>query len=87
MKNVRIKLNYLAYAGDMRSAGQIVRDLGLTYSLWVPQTLYDQIWLFNCDNLPDPFPPFISEITESPRSLIGYGLSAQDAEDVIRRAS
>lgn len=60
---------------------QIMKDLGITYSLAVPQPITDQWWFFGCKNLPVHLPEFIKihdfkDITR----LEGRGLSKENIE-------
>jgi len=54
-------------------------ELGITYQHATPQSMGDQWWFWNCENLPEPLPPFLAELKLTPKEAVGYGLSASDA--------
>ena len=41
-------------------AQTVMKELGITYRLAVPQTLGDQWWFFGCQNIPEPMPKYLS---------------------------
>lgn len=61
-------------------AQKVMRDHGITYDHAVPQSIADCWWFFNCKNVPDPIPSFLSPIKRKPTDLIGFGLSKETAE-------
>lgn len=61
-------------------AQKVMGDLGITYDHAVPQSISDCWWFFNCKNVPDPTPSFLSPIKRKPTELIGFGLSKETAE-------
>ena len=59
-------------------------DLGIEFEKAVVQTIADQIWYFNCTNVPDPLPKGW-EVLETPlHELIGWGLTKKDVEYLNR---
>lgn len=61
-------------------AQKVMSNLGITYDHAVPQSIADCWWFFNCKNVPDPMPGFLSPIKRKPTDLIGFGLSKETAE-------
>ena len=61
-------------------AQKVMGDLGITYDYAVPQSIADCWWFFNCKNVPEPIPGFLSHIKRKPTELIGFGLSKETAE-------
>lgn len=61
-------------------AQKVMSNLGITYDHAVPQSIADCWWFFNCKNVPDPTPSFLSTIKRKPTELIGFGLSKETAE-------
>lgn len=64
----KIHLRYDLYADSMERhkkgesyehPSKVLGRLGITYKEWIPQTLFDQIWLIDCDNVPDELPEYI----------------------------
>jgi hypothetical protein len=55
-----------------------MKKLGITYQLAVPQSIADQWWFWNCENIPDKLPKYITELKLNPMDCIGFGLSAED---------
>jgi len=58
---------------------EIMKNLGITYQHATPQSLGDQWWFWNCENLPEKLPPYLEVADLEPMDKIGYGLSEQDA--------
>lgn len=67
-----------------KHAQLIMKELGITYQIAVPQSMGDQWWFFNCENVPDPLPENLTLITQSPHEMIGYGLSKEDADSIVK---
>jgi hypothetical protein len=58
---------------------EVMKELEITYQIAVPQSIADQWWFWNCENIPDPLPEYLSELDLDPMDCIGYGLSAEEA--------
>ena len=78
---MNLRYNYLtAYdSGEKRHAQAVMRELGITYQHGTPQTVGDQWWFWNCKNVPDVLPSYLSELDLSPMECIGFGLSEEEA--------
>ena len=48
--------------GENRHAQVVMKELGITYKHGIPQTLGDQWWFLNCENIPDELPKYITEL-------------------------
>lgn len=59
-----------------------MKELGISYQHSTPQSMGDQWWFWNCENVPDPLPEFLSVADLKPMECIGYGLSQADAEAI-----
>jgi len=59
-----------------------MRELGITYTNATPQSMGDQWWFWNCENLPEALPPFLTEIKSDPMKMVGFGLSQKEAESI-----
>ena len=59
-----------------------MKELKIKYSHSTPQSMGDQWWFWNCENIPDPLPIFLSVADLNPMKCIGYGLSKQEAEEI-----
>jgi hypothetical protein len=79
MKN--LKFNYLtAYMNGVKGhAQEVMEKLGITYQHATPQTMGDQWWFWNCENIPEELPEYITELKSKPMDCIGFGLSEEDA--------
>lgn len=60
MKHLRYDCMGAAYSGESRHPQVVMRELGVTYELAIPQSLGDQWWLFNCDH--GDLPSFTTEM-------------------------
>lgn len=65
--------------GETRHAQKVMRELGITYQHATPQSLGDQFWFWNCENVPDDLPGYIEELNLDPMECIGFGLSREMA--------
>ncbi len=73
-------LNGSCVAGENRHAQTMMEDLGITYEHSTPQSLYD-CWVFwNCENIPDVLPEWITEMEDGPMKYIGHGLTEEVAQ-------
>jgi hypothetical protein len=59
-----------------------MKELGITYQHATPQSMGDQWWFWNCGNIPENLPPFLSNLALDPMQYIGFGLSKIDAEKI-----
>lgn len=62
---------------------KIMKDLGIEYQHATPQSLYEQWWFWNCENIPEPLPEYLSILKLEPIEAIGYGLSVEDAANIV----
>lgn len=81
MKHLRLCLYTKLIDGDKRHAQRVIRDMGITYRYAVPQSIADQWWFLDCQNVPDQLPAFISRMDDfDPQKSVGYGLSQEMAD-------
>jgi len=71
-----------ALAGDTRHPQHVMRDLGITYQVAVPQSLGDCWWFFNCENVPEQLPAHITSKPLDDVFFLGHGLSKADAQKI-----
>lgn len=67
---------------ETRHAQAVMKELGITYQHATPQSMGDQWWFWNCENVPDDIPGFLTELELDPMECIGYGLSKEIAEKI-----
>lgn len=60
-----------------------MEELGITYQHATPQSISDQWWFWNCENIPNELPKYITELEINPMDQIGYGLSEAKAKEII----
>jgi hypothetical protein len=71
--------------GETRHAQVVMKELGITYQCVTPQSMSDSFWFWNCENIPDNLPKYISELEiESPLKYVGWGLSKQEALNIMK---
>lgn len=90
MQQVKEKGKHLRY--DLMSASfdcsedrhpQIVmKELGVTYQHATPQSMGDQWWFWNCENIPKELPKYFSELNLDPMKCVGWGLSEDQANKI-----
>lgn len=73
----------IPYDGSKEHPQHIMKRLGISYQHSTPQSIADQWWFWNCENIPDPLPKNIRvlDITD-PAEMISYGLSKEIAEKI-----
>jgi len=60
---------------------QTMNRLGITYQHATPQSMGDQWWFWNCENVPEPLPQRFSILEcKDPFKMVGWGLSKEDAK-------
>ncbi len=64
---------------------KVMQELGITYHVATPQSMYDTWWFWNCGGIPSPLPTFLRELKIRPHDAIGYGLSRQEADAIQAR--
>jgi len=65
--------------GETRHAQEVMKSLGITYQFAVPQSLFDSWWFWNCENVPDKLPSYLTVLDLDPMQCIGNGLSHAQA--------
>ena len=69
--------------GEMRHAQAVMRELGITYQTSTPQSMSDSFWFWNCENVPEILPKYITELEISdPLEWVGWGLSEEEALEI-----
>lgn len=87
MKPKHLRYDYMEAGlgcGENRHAQEVMEELGIKYQLSVPQSLGDQWWFFNCTNIPDKLPSYITILKVKPEKCIGFGLSERDVREIKR---
>jgi len=74
-------LRISTYYNDEHPQRMMIR-LGITYQHATPQSMGDQWWFWNCENVPEELPEHISKLNSDPMECIGLGLSKEDAERI-----
>lgn len=64
--NLRYDLRGAAEAGRSEHPSRVVRALGIEYDFAEPMTIGDCIIFFDCAHVPDPLPPFLTELVGEP---------------------
>lgn len=62
---------------------EVMKELGITYQMATPQSMTDEWWFWNCENIPNPLPDFLYEFKLDPVKAIGRGLNKEDADMII----
>lgn len=80
--HLKFDLAYGMLKGQIRPNGHpqdVMRELRITYQHATPQSVADQWWFWNCKNIPESLPGYLSELNVDPIDIIGFGLSEEDA--------
>jgi hypothetical protein len=81
--NLRYSLRKADDAGVKKHPQIVMRELGITYQIATPQSIADQWWFWNCAGMPDPLPPYLTELTVAPHKAIGNGLTRPEADAIV----
>lgn len=72
-----------AYEFDVKNHPQkVMIELGIAYQQATPQSMGDQWWFWNCENIPEELPEYLEVADWNPMEMIGMGLSKEDAEAI-----
>jgi hypothetical protein len=63
-----------------------MKSLGITYQHVTGQSMADEVWFWNCENVPELLPPYITKLKINPHDVIGYGLSKMMADKIAEEA-
>ena len=61
---------------------EIMKKIGITYQYATPQSMGNQWWFWNCENLPKELPEYLEVANWNPMKMIGWGLSKENAEEI-----
>ncbi|GAB4001566.1 hypothetical protein GCM10028807_58030 [Spirosoma daeguense] len=75
-------LRYSLDGAPLKHAQHVMRDLGITYQHATPQSVASQWWFWNCENVPDELPEYLSELKLNPIEQIGKSLTKEQAERI-----
>jgi len=64
---------------ESRHPQLVMKELGITYQHATPQSLNDTWWFWNCENVPDELPSYLTVSDWDPMKMIGWGLSEENA--------
>lgn len=82
-KHLRFDVLWAAYNNVKQDHPQkVMKELGITYQHATPQSIADQWWFWNCENIPEQLPPYLKFMDLNPMEQIGWGLSKEDAEKI-----
>ena len=83
---MHLRFNYMTAQIDCnehRHACKVMEELGITYQRSTPQSMGDQFWFWNCENVPEKLPEYLTELkVNNPAEYVGFGLSKEDAESI-----
>ncbi len=84
----KVNLRYCLMTASMqfnenRHAQTVMKELGITYYYATPQSMGDQWWFWNCQNLPNKLPEYLTIADLNPLGCIGWGLNEETANDII----
>jgi len=71
---------------ESRHPQEVMKSLGIDYQHATPQSVADQWWFWNCKNVPDQLPAFLTELQVDPMQCIGFGLNEELAKSIAAGA-
>jgi hypothetical protein len=86
MKTLRYDLYGAGLKGVNVHPQNAMRELGIVYQHATPQSMGDQWWFWNCENVPASLPDYINEMAIKPHDAIGFGLNKEQADRLAEGA-
>lgn len=80
--NMGKHLRYDCYGNTHGHPQKVIKSLGITYQHATPQSMGDQWWFWNCENIPEELPEYLEYADLNPMDMIGWGLSKENAEKI-----
>ena len=83
---INIRYHYFT-AWDMGVEGHAqtnVKKLGIKYEESLPQRMGDQWWFFNCTDVPEELPKYLTILDLSPLDAVGHGLTEERAKQLMK---
>jgi len=77
-------LRYWMQGSPTKHPEKVMKSLGISYQHSTPQSIADQWWFWNCENVPDTLPEYLEILELDPLCCIGFGLSAEDANSISK---
>jgi len=62
MKHLSFSYQGARALGDNRPAITVMRELGIKYQSFLPHKIDDSCWFWNCGNIPEALPEYITEL-------------------------
>lgn len=81
-KHLRLDMRNAYESGATEYPQKVMKELEITYQHATPQSMGEQWWFWNCENIPEPLPPYLKVADWNPMECIGWGLSQKDAEKI-----
>lgn len=69
----------------LRHPVAVMKALNIDYIHSTPQSIVDCWWFWDCTNIPDELPDYLTQLTVEPMEVIGNGLT--EVEAIIIRGS
>lgn len=82
MQHLRYKIDCADYAGEQRHPQEVLRELGISYALAVPQSMGEQWWLFDCSY--ETLPSYITPMVADAWMVRQYNLPTKYRNDSLR---
>ena len=77
---MHLRFDIYGWTGDHPQ--KVMKELGVTYQHATPQSMFDQWWFWNCENIPNKLPSYLSELNAKAHDAIGSGLSKSLADEI-----
>lgn len=85
---MHLTFDYIGACLEKKSghAQDIMRELGISWTHSTPQSITDSFWFWNCSNIPETLPSYITELKADPKKKVGWGLSQAMADEITSMA-
>jgi hypothetical protein len=81
-KHLRFDMEVAYKSGVKGFPPQVIEELGITFQHANIQGMVEQWWFWNCENIPEQLPGYITVANWNPMELIGFALSQEQAEKI-----
>lgn len=85
MKHLRMYMEGDSFSAENAHPQNIMKKYGITYTHCTPQSMGNQWWFWNCENIPDNLPDFFTDLDVDPMDCVGFGLSFKEAQEIIHK--
>lgn len=85
--HLRFNLRTAYESGIGEHPQNVMKQLNIIYQHATPQSISDEWWFWNCENIPEKLPLYLKELSVNPMDFIGLGLDEKTASEIYQEKS